>query len=198
MHLFAGASFHVNRFGLTTACLRVVPISWLPCWRSCRWLRSQLKQLIVDADRFIYSVFETMWASPPCLSHNIPRMMARLLYEVRPGSATRPQYSIDIICYDLVCDALKKKYSHGVSPDQRSRNAWRSLGDTREPLSLESAITTMATTFQTAMNCATKHIVTLYAWSHVRTSLNEHARIETNVYHSRDTRFGCAPGRWGM
>ena len=108
MHLFAGASFHVNRFGLTTARLRVVPISWLPCWGSCRWLRSQLKQLIVDADRFIYSVFETMWASPPCLSHNIPRRMARLLYEVRLGSATRPQYSIDIICYDLVCDALKK------------------------------------------------------------------------------------------
>ena len=34
--------------------------------------------------------------------------MARLLYEVRPGSATCPQYSIDIIWYDLVCDALEK------------------------------------------------------------------------------------------
>lgn len=108
IHLFAGASFHVNRFGLTTACLRVVAGSWSACWRSYRWLRSQLKQLIVDADRFIHSVFETMWDSPPHLSHNIPRRMARLLYEVRPGSATCPQYSIDSICYDLVCDALEK------------------------------------------------------------------------------------------
>ena len=108
IHLFAGASFHVNRFGLTTACLRVVAGSWSACWRSYRWLRSQLKQLIVDADRFIHSVFETMWDSPPHLSHNIPRRMARLLYEVRPGSATCPQYSIDIIWYDLVCDALEK------------------------------------------------------------------------------------------
>ena len=107
IHLFAGASFRVNRFGLTTACLRVVPISWPPCWRSCRWLRSQLKQLIVDADHFVYSVFETMWDSPPHLSHNIPRRMARLLYEVRPGSATCPQLSIDTICYALECDALK-------------------------------------------------------------------------------------------